>query len=284
MQAIIYNLLSNGNQNFGHISEYSPFYEIVHTWNLESDVEAADGKLKTKYEENHKMLGWRVFNTHLRWEMMPKQKNMRYIYVVRSGKDVALSFFQHLSNQDDADCFNGDFLDFVTKWCDGEIPFGNWIHHLQSWMRAYHSQERAGGAVAVEEPSEHALTTTTAAATGTGKKGPILLLRYEDLVRDPLPCVLQIIRHLELDIDAERAQELLQYVSFPYMKAHQAQYMPISVPWKAGYSFLRKGEVGDSANHFDAAHSAVFEAMVQRVCAVQEQRGVPDWLRDLDVL
>ena len=28
LQVIIYNLLTNGNQEFNHISEYSPFFEI----------------------------------------------------------------------------------------------------------------------------------------------------------------------------------------------------------------------------------------------------------------
>lgn len=264
MQAIVYNLLSNGNQDFGHISEYSPFFEIVHTWELDGGT--SEGKVREKYEQNHQQIGWRVFNTHLRWEMMPKQPNMRYIYVVRNGKDVALSFFQHLSNQDDADCFNGDLLDFVTKWCKGETPFGNWIHHLQSWVRAY---RQLGG-------------DGTIHGDGAQSHNPILLLRYEDLVRDPLSCVLKIIAHLDLAISPERAEELLQYVSFPYMKANQQQYMPISVPWKEGYSFLRKGTVGDSGNYFGEEHNAVYDAMVQGMFAMEG--GVPQWLLELGVL
>lgn len=269
MQAIIYNLLSDGDQNFNHISEYSPFFEIVHTWDLESG--STEDRLKAKYELNHKRLGWRVFNTHLRWEMMPKEPNMRYIYMVRNGKDVVLSFFQHLSNQDDADCFHGNLLDFVTQWSNGETPFGNWIHHLQSWVSAYKSQ---GDGSSTAQPGYEGEVG--------GERGPILLLRYEDLVRDPLSCVLRIIRHLELSISAERAQELLQYVSFSYMKAHQEQYMPISVPWKEGYSFLRKGQIGDSENFFKDEHNAVYREMIQRM--FEKHCGVPDWLRELEVL
>jgi hypothetical protein len=242
----------------------------VHTWDLEHGT--AEGKIKDKYEANHQRLKWRVFNTHLRWEMMPKQPNMRYIYVVRNGKDVALSFFQHLSNQDDADRFNGDLLEFVRQWSEGKTPFGNWIHHLQSWVGAYQRQE-GGGVVSGDAGGDGHVT---------GEKGPILLLRYEDLVRDPLSCILKIIAHLELDVSPQRAEELLQYVTFPYMKAHQSQYMPISVPWKEGYSFLRKGQVGDSGNYFTAQHDAVYDAMVQGV--FERTGGVPAWLRELEVL
>lgn len=260
MQAIIYNLLSNGNQNFKHISEYSPFFEIEKTWMVPQD--GSTMTLKQIYEDNHRQLNWRVFNTHLRWDMMPKAPNMRYIYVVRNGKDVALSFFQHLSNQDDADCFTGSLLDFVNQWCDGVIPFGNWINHLQSWMEAYQNHN----SVVVD-----------------GQEQPtILLVRYEDMIAQPLECVLRIISHLELEINAERAQELLQYVSFDYMKTHQEQYMPISVPWKECYSFIRNGKVGDSANYFTEEHDAVHNKMLKRI--FEETGGLPQWLVDLHVV
>lgn len=262
MQAIIYNLLSNGNQNFKHISDYSPFFEIEKNWVVPKEGEHGDIEMKDMYEDNHRQLNWRVFNTHLRWDMMPKEPNMRYIYVVRNGKDVALSFFQHLSNQDDSDCFTGSLLDFVSEWCDGKIPFGNWINHLQSWMDAYQKYN---------------------SVVMDGAARPVILLvRYEDMIQQPLKCVLRIIQHMELNISTERAQELLQYVSFDYMKAHKVQYMPISVPWKEGYSFIRNGKVGDSANYFTEEHNAAYNKMIQRI--FDETGGLPQWLIDLDVV
>ena len=251
MQAIIYNILTDGNQDFKHISEYSPFYEIEKTWNLSA------GAIQDRYNERHKNLGWRVFNTHLRWNMLPKEPNMRYIYVVRNGKDVVLSFFQHLSNQDDADCFQGTLVEFVEQWCDGKIPFGNWLHHLQSWMEAYKSQ--------------------------VAESGKILLVRYEDMTHEPLDTLKRIIVHMGLNISDQRAQEILHYVSFDYMKAHQTQYMPISVPWKEGYSFIRNGKVGDSKNFFTEEHDAVYERMIQRI-RDENNGNLPDWLAELEVV
>ena len=281
MQAIIYNLLSNGNQDFNHISEYSPFFEIDKTWCL-TEESATEGRVNARTEEKHQQLQWRVFNTHLRWDMMPKCPNMRYIYVVRSGKDVALSFFQHLSNQDDADCFNGTLLDFLAQWCEGSLPFGNWVHHLQSWMDAYHRQKSGG--TGIVENDDSASASANEAATPTS---PILLVRYEDMVQQPLECVQRIIAHLDLGdrISPQRAEELLQYVSFEYMKSHQQQYMPVSVPWKAGYHFIRNGKVGDSENYFAEPHNQVYDAMLRRIFS--EQFGAetaPAWLTELNVL
>jgi hypothetical protein len=277
MQVIIYNLLSNGNQDFKHISEYSPFFEIQNTWKLqdgcaEQSPSGSETFLKDQYEEKHLQLKWRVFNTHLRWDMMPKCENMRYIYVVRNGKDVALSFFQHLSNQDDSDCFNGTLLDFVTNWCDGEIPFGNWVHHLQSWMSAYENCKASAGG--------------TPSTVVEGSSGPILLVRYEDMIVQPFQVIMRIIAFLELDISAERAQELLQFVSFEYMKQHQEQYMPISVPWKEGFSFIRNGKIGDSDKYFSQEHNAVYMKMLEKIFASGEPKAncIPSWLSELNVV
>jgi hypothetical protein len=262
MQAIVYNLLSNGNQHFSHISEYSPFFEVDKNWDF-SEGNTIDGKIKLQHEMKFQQLGWRVFNTHLRWEMMPKQPNMRYIYVVRNGKDVALSFFQHLSNQNDADCFDGTLLDFLSKWCNAQLPYGNWLHHLQSWAAVYKSNASKHGS---ETPE-------------------VLFVRYQDMVANPLQCVNRIVDYLGLhaSITDQRAEELLEYVSFSYMKQHQEQYMPISVPWKEGYSFIRNGKVGDNANYFTAEHDALYDAMVQRVFMDQGAK-IPDWLLELEVL
>ena len=287
LQAIIYNLLSDGNQNFSHISEFSPFFEITNTWDLENSQ--IEGKIKEKYEINHQNLGWRVFNTHLRWEMMPKEENMKYIYIVRNGKDVVLSFFQHLSNQDDADCFQGNLLDFIKEWSDGKIPFGSWLHHLQSWIQAYLHQEdiitsTTTGTTSTSDNNNNNYTgnNNTGSSDNSNNK-PILLLRYEDLIHNPHNCILKIISHLNLSVTSQRAEELLQYISFNYMKEHQYQYMPISVPWKDGYSFLRKGKVGDSGNHFLSEHEAVYTAMIESAFP-SEQGGPPQWLLDLDIL
>lgn len=265
IQALIYNLLSNGNQDFNHISDYSPFFEIEKTWIFGNGPE---GELKPMYEANHRILNWRVFNTHLRWEMMPKGRNMKYIYIVRSGKDVALSFFKHLSNQDDNDCFNGSLSDFLQQWCAGSIPFGNWIHHLQSWMSAYHLGQEAS------------------LATDDISHPHILLIRYQDMIINPLDCVLRIIAYLELDMNVDRAQELLSFVSFQYMKSHQHQYMPISVPWKPGYCFIRNGTLGDSDNYFTEADNAIYYDMIKRTLLELGYKAgvVPDWLTALEIV
>lgn len=51
------------------------------------------------YREAQDRLGRRVFNTHLRWDMMPQGRRARYLYVCRNAKDACVSFYHHLTSQ-----------------------------------------------------------------------------------------------------------------------------------------------------------------------------------------
>lgn len=249
MQAIVYNIISNGNQQFQHISNFSPFYEITATWDL------ATNSIQSKYDAMHKRYNCRAFNTHLLWEMMPSNAGMKYIYVVRRGKDVALSLYKHLSNQDDTDCYQGSFTEFLQRWCDGQLIYGNWLDHISSWVNRSHADA----------------------------DDRVLIMKYEDLIVDLHSCVLKVVEFLKQSDHLCRdsaALELTNYMTFSYMKEHQEQFMPISVPWKEGFSFIRNGIVGDSANYFTATDHCIFDEMVRR----KFPDGIPAWLRELDVL
>lgn len=250
MQCIIYNLLSRGNQDFDHISFYSPFFEIEKTW------DSLTNTIASRYDNNHTSLGWRVFNTHLRWEMMPKDSSMKYINVVRNGRDVALSFFKHLTNQDDGDGFEGSFRDFLTLWAAGNLPFGNWLDHLESWTSAYKNQ-----------------STSTIQDTNNDK---ILLVKYEDLIEDLRSTVLKIVNFLDLTYSNEEIMSILPFLSFSYMRENESKYMPISVPWKNNYHFLRKGVVGDFKFHFGSEEEKIYRLMIEK--------AIKDGLISADVL
>lgn len=243
MQCIVYNLLSNGDQSFDHISNYSPFYEVSRTW------DEPRGCLSDRFAANHRRLGARVFNTHLRYDMMPQGKSMKSIYVVRSGKDVALSFFHHLSNQDNEDNYKGSLSAFLQDWVSGRIIFGSWLKHMESWVQ------------------------------GAGSSSKVLIVRYEDLIRSLGTEMTRIAQFLELPLTSERIEELTQFVSFDFMKTHSAQFSPVSVPWKTGFEFIRCGTVGQSMTEFSAADHEAFDRMLAAVYP----EGRPQWLQALEV-
>ena len=144
-QNIVHKLLSNGVKNLEHISESAPFFEVDAHWRT------GEATLSPSVVAGHARAngGRRVFNTHLLWSMLPHARHAaRYIYVVRSGSDVAFSFFKHLSSQKgdggwDIDT-QGGWDVFFTAWLAGEIPYGKWAAHVEHWMSAVDAEQRYG--------------------------------------------------------------------------------------------------------------------------------------------
>jgi hypothetical protein len=238
MQAIVFYLITNGsNQTFDHISNFTPFYEIDQHWESNSNF-------LSKHRDNHAKLGINIFNTHLRFDMLPRGKSFKYIYLVRNPKDVVVSFFYHLSNQDGG--FNGSFNEFLEKWCNGQIPFGRWTDHLNSWFKS-------------------------------GATDKILFVRYEDLHTNIKLTLLKIAKFLELNTSDEVIDLISQLVQFETMKANQLQFQPISVTWKNNFNFFRKGSIGDSKTCINDEENL----MIEKMFANSFPNGLPDWFINL---
>ena len=271
----------NGNMDelpFEHISDYAPFYDIDAHWDEQSDTSSGGApRMVAKIRTAHERLGYRISNTHLRWDMLPhsSEKNVatgtaKYIYVVRDGRDVLTSFYHHLTNQHvDDGGFDGDFESFFQQFLDGTVAYGRWSHHLASWMPH----------IVGDDP-------TTGDNTTQRKDSTILLVRYEDLKTDLKQQVIRIADFLKLkniasgatssSADQQLLDRVLEKVSFEWMREHQDLFHPISVRWKPDYNFIRKGHVGDHDCIFDEVHKAKFMASV--VADFGGQEKVPDWL------
>jgi|MDTB01.2.fsa_nt_gb hypothetical protein len=226
LQAQVWALINlNGERggaeslDLSHITDFAPFFEADTSWE-----DSAEPELKAKYNESHRKLGRRIFNTHLLPSQLP-MGDCKIIYVVRSGRDVAWSFFNHLSNQieDGGDDF-GSFDNFLQLWLNGDIPYSKWVDHLKTWKAFIDSPE------------------------GDSR---VLLLHYEDMKEDLGREMKKISAHLGLENLSESDIEgLVDSLTFSSMKSNLKKYEPVSVRWREGYSFLRKGTVGDSLSHF----------------------------------
>mmetsp|Transcript_53366 Transcript_53366/g.155532 ORF Transcript_53366/g.155532 Transcript_53366/m.155532 type:complete len:308 (-) Transcript_53366:32-955(-) len=223
----------------GHVSERTPFFEIDPHWK-------GPGQLASHVEDGHRAIGRRMFNTHLRWEMMPKNERTKYIYVCRDGPDACCSFFHHLSNQrtkaGDRFVFEGTFAEFHQRWVAGKIEFGRWTDHLASW-------DQAAGDTRV------------------------LFVAYEDMLANLRPCVERVAAHLNLVLSDTDFDELLPTFDFGHMKANADQFQPVSVSWKEGFQFLRKGAKGDAASLYGPTEWEAYARGFQERFA----QGVPSW-------
>lgn len=209
MQHIVATLCAGGVQVGEHISDYTPFFDIDPHWDLERCQIAPDIRAK------HKKLNRRMFNTHLRWEMMPAHLPAKFVYVMRDGRDTSTSFYHHLSHQmkkdGSAPVVTSEFPQFHSDWCNGVLPFGSWVDHLWSWDQAKHDDR-------------------------------VLFVRYEDLLADLKPSIARIAGHLGVELSDQKLEEILPKFSFDYMKQHRELFEPVSVQWKDNFAFLRKGQ------------------------------------------
>ena len=230
---------------YDHVSDFAPFYEIDAHWE-ESNSDSLDESVI----HNHQRLGQRVFNTHLRWNMLPKcssdtmkkdkkvqqQQQLqrpscgKFIYVTRNLPDVCISFYHHLSNQKEGTYTNG-FEQFARDWMEGNIPFGSPLHHLLSFAEGFCDNEYCAS---TDDDNKH-------------HGQPLLLLSYEKMKINLRNEVLRIIDHLNLKhipMDV-LDNEILPTFGFQYMKENSNKFQPKSVTWLNDYQFLRKGVIGD---------------------------------------
>ncbi|KAL9182466.1 hypothetical protein ACHAXT_013118 [Thalassiosira profunda] len=248
--------------DYEHVSDFSPFFEIDAHW------EATGGELAKHIRGNHERLGRRVFNTHLRWDMLPKRRREggepmaggsarsgnhsekessekeerrrlrpacgKFLYVTRHLQDSCASFYHHLSNQKEGTYTKG-FAAFATDWMAGDIPFGSPVHHLLSFAEGF-------------ADNEYAMCDEGSGETG---QRPLLLLSYERMKSDLRAEVSRIVRFLQLDcISDEALDALLPTFSFREMRGKSSKFQPRSVTWLNEYQFLRKGVAGDGRRLF----------------------------------
>ncbi len=113
MQMILYQLTTEGNTDFAHISEVSPFFE--RSISLRRDL--------------NRLPSMRVFKTHLTSKYVRRLPG-KYVYVARDGEDVLLSSFHfhrtHLA-------YRGTRDEFVKRFLAGNVVGGSWFRHVSEW-------------------------------------------------------------------------------------------------------------------------------------------------------
>lgn len=117
LQMILYQLATDGNMEFTHISQVVPWFE---RFSLNGkDIEALPSP--------------RILKTHLPYReifmSIPKGPG-KYIYLTRNGKDVAVSYFHFYTSHLG---FRGTFSEFFDRFMRGKVKYGSWFKHVADW-------------------------------------------------------------------------------------------------------------------------------------------------------
>jgi hypothetical protein len=113
LQMILYQLTTDGNMDFEHITLPIPYFE----------------RALSQGRDLNQMPSPRVFKTHFRYHRLPKGSYKR-IYIARNGKDVLVScYYFFLAHS----TFRGSFDEYFQKFMIGNVPPGSWFRHVSEW-------------------------------------------------------------------------------------------------------------------------------------------------------
>ncbi len=167
-----------------------------------------------------------------------RREYKKAIYLVRDARDVALSEFAY---QKALGIIPDDFELYLQRFLRGQVnPFGSWVEHVNSWMKA--------------QDDEHA---------------KILLVRYDKLRREPEESLAAMMEFLAVNVERQTIQRAIANNSVEKMRAKEK-----ANPQKASAKgrFVREGSVGGWSEAFTPAQALQFE---QSTGNVLQRLGYP---------
>ena len=171
--------------------------------------------------------------SHLAFSMLPHsdKHEVKYIYLARNPKDLAVSFF-HFSSMPFLN-FEGTWEEFLQYFMQGKVPGGSYFDHVLEWWS--HKDDEN-----------------------------VLFLKYEDLKKDLKGQIKMIADFLGLNFSDEQAGAVAEQCTFQVMKSNSNTDLIqlVSKVFKKG-SHLRKGIIGDWKNHFSKEQLEEFDKLYQ---------------------
>lgn len=140
---------------------------------------------------------------------LPDPQFKRVINIVRDGRDAMVSYYHFQEG-----------LGKSSKWehlIEHGTAFGLWHNHVEEWLA---------------NPFE----------------AEIIVVRYEDLLAQPLVEMKRIRKFLSLDVDDLKLQDAIEKASFNKMQKSEAIFGMGNEQFSSSHSFVRSGQSG---NHKD---------------------------------
>jgi hypothetical protein len=149
------------------------------------------------------------------------QPYKRVVYLVRDGRDVAVSYFHYMKKYGRLDK-NLDFQDYLPQFIDGTLDaYGSWGNHVKNWVNS-----------------------------GTEN---FIVIKYEDIKSNPLPILCRVIEFCGLKVDENKIVAAIETSDVRRMQSlEKKQHNDVSLLSNSDPSmlFVRKGIVGDWKNYF----------------------------------
>lgn len=182
----------------------------------------------------------RILNTHFPFRMLPeqmKEKKTKIILLLRNPKDTVVSFYHHHRGVKLYD-YDGKFSDYLKLFMQGNLEYNSWFNYVLEFEKAME-----------QEPER------------------IHLVYYEDLHENGVEEIAKLAKFLGLDVasDKEFIKEIIDKCQIKNMREGK-KYDPEYTKrvFRDGFSFYRKGVIGDWKNYFTVAESETFDAFYNK--------------------
>ncbi|KAK2165455.1 hypothetical protein LSH36_50g07041 [Paralvinella palmiformis] len=204
-----------------------------------SHVKASSDTLVDPLAELEHRSSPRLMHTHLTHRMLPegaKQGRCKIIYLIRNGKDVAVSFYEMHKMYPPFGYYSGEWKQFFHTYLSGKVCYGSWFNHVKDWY-------------------SHRETTN------------VLFVKYEDMIEDLYREVMRVAQFLSKDVTADNIRDVADKCTFKRMQENpMATYDGLheSIDTKKT-SFLRRGKVGDWKSRLTVEQNEMFDDLFTKV-------------------
>ena len=171
--------------------------------------------------------GGRLIKSHEPYSSPQKRFYRKAIYLIRDGRDVAVSYYYTLIRRG---LYDGDFGPFLRLFLDGDVDgYSPWHEHVRSWL---------------ESPLQ--------------VDGSLLVLKYEDMLADPTDNLLAAMEFLGVPVEPERAEQTIGEYTAERMRQRERQTRFHERKQRQDIMFVRKAKAGDWAETFTPEDERLF--------------------------
>ncbi len=171
--------------------------------------------------------GGRMIKSHEPYSGPQKRFYRKAIYLVRDGRDVAVSYYYTLIRRE---LFSGEFSPFLRLFLDGGVDgYGPWHRHVESWLGS---------------PLE--------------QSGSLLVLKYEELLKEPVQNVSAAMEFLGKPVSRTRVEETVDAYSADRMRERERQSRFHEDQKRSDIMFVRTAGSGDWARTFGTEDEELF--------------------------
>jgi hypothetical protein len=165
--------------------------------------------------------GGRLIKSHEPYSSPQKRFYRKAIYLVRDGRDVAISYYYMVLRRG---WYEGELQQFLSSFLGpGVDGYGPWHGHVESWL---------------DSPLR--------------ESGSLLVLRYEDLLEDPIPHLCSAMEFLGKPVARERAEAAARAHTAERMRERERHSRFHQRQKRRDIMFVRTAGSGDWARTFTA--------------------------------